>query len=101
MITCPACPATTRSDELLIHEKTCPFGRDVDERVAADRAWFAAYPFAAEYRRAPDWTETAEFRLLGLPSGREVIGRTVVRAPAPGLVLREIGGVLVASVVAR
>lgn len=96
MITCPDCGKTGAN--LLVHEQTCPFGRAVDERIAADRRWFAAHPFAAGYRRAPDWTETAEARLLGLlAEGEEVSCRTVVRVPAPGLVLREIGGVLLAT----
>ena len=89
-------------DQQLIHEKTCPFGRAVDERIAADLRWFAVHPFATEYRRPPDWTETAEARVLGVLGEGEALGRTVVRAAGPGLVLREIGGVLlVASVAAR
>ncbi|MGH3700647.1 MAG: hypothetical protein ACRDRU_20665 [Pseudonocardiaceae bacterium] len=100
-ITCPDCGARA-TDQQLTHAQTCPFGRAVDERIAADRRWFAAHPNATQYRRPPDWTETAQARMLGFLGDGEVPRRTLVRAPAPGLILREIAGVLlVASVVPR
>jgi hypothetical protein len=102
IILCPDCPAMTSGDGQLVHEKTCSSGRVVDERIAADQRWFAEHPWAREYRRPPDWTETAEARMLGVLTDGEVIRRTLGRYPTPGLVVREIGGVmLVASVVAR
>ena len=75
----------------------------MDERIVADRAWFLAPPWASAYWRPPEWAETAEARLLGALGGGETIRRTLVRYPAPGLVVRQIGGVVLvaSSVVAR
>lgn len=96
--TCPDCAATAGGPHLN-HRATCPLDRAVDQRCAEDLAWFAAHPWADEYHRAPDWSELADVRMLGLaPDGDgDGVGRVVVRQLAPGVLARRIGDVMVVS----
>lgn len=96
VITCPDCGARLAGQNLT-HERTCPLGLAIDERSAADRAWFAAHPFATEYRRALHWSERAELVLWGLfpDVDGETVGRVLVRQLAPGVRTRTYSDVVV------
>jgi hypothetical protein len=89
---CPDCCADVDERNPLRHEPTCPLALAMDADSAADAVWFAAHPFATEYRRPPTLTESAQLLLMmGIerPEGAEVRGRVLVRRLAPYIRTRD------------
>lgn len=93
---CPDCAATAVRGHLA-HQLTCPMGIANDARYDADREWFAAHPWAQEYRRPPHWSELAELKMWGLIPDvtGETIGRVTVCQVAPGVRARRFGDVAI------
>lgn len=83
---CPDCGARV-TDKALEHEDSCPAALAEDAVSAADRAWFAAHPSAATYRRPiTDAEAVALVIAVGLdPLLVTARGRVVVHQVAPGV----------------
>lgn len=90
---CPDCTRTRRPDLTLEHDPGCPVGADLDATSARDRAWFAAHPWATEYRRPLTYSERVTLaEAQGLPLGARIVGRVTVRNVAPGIRVRAFSG---------
>lgn len=94
---CPDCTATLERHTLTVeHDEGCPVGAEGERVSAADRDFFAAHPWAEEYRRPLAWSEgVALVAAHGLPLGTRLAGRVTVRRVAPGVRVRLFQGVTV------
>jgi hypothetical protein len=91
-VRCPDCPGALNAERHLKHAATCPLATAVDERTAADAAWFRAHPGEPELLRPAVPAEVQEWQLFGvLPPGPVPAHMTVlmqVSQVKPGLRLR-------------
>lgn len=93
---CGHCTAVADDTRRLLHDDTCPVGRDLDDSSADDRAWFEAHPGQSVRHRPPFWSETLTLAaVLGvdLPPGATWHGHVTVRQVAPGVRARNYDGV--------
>jgi hypothetical protein len=86
---CPDCTARLDRTDALRHDTSCPVGLDTDATSAADRAWFAAHPFVAEYRRELTYSERATLPIaFGMPTPAVLGGRVHVTRLPEGMRMR-------------
>jgi hypothetical protein len=94
-VTCQDCARRSRGRHLQ-YEQSCPIGRAIDERSAADRRWFEDHPFTDVRRRPVHRSEGEELHMWGLlPAVGHAAGWVTVRRLGDGLRARSFAEVFV------